>query len=122
MKKILLLLLLLSTKTFCQTSKNESKLNQAETEAFILKETKEGGKLDFFTPIKGKEYNGFQIKPGIYASNIEIALYKWGKTNYELGIEKLDDVLEIFVKYKGRELNGKEKSLIKMGFERELEK
>lgn len=122
MKKILLLLLLLSTKTFCQISQNESKLTQAETEAFILKETKEGGKLDFFTPIKGKEYNGSQIKPGLYASNIEVALYKWGKINYELGIKKLDDAFKIFAEYKGRELNGKEKSLIKMGFEKELEK
>jgi hypothetical protein len=122
MKKILLLLLLLSTKTFSQNSQNESKLNQDEAKAFILKETKEGGKFDFFTPIKGKEYNSSQIKPGIYASNIEVALYKWGKINYELGIEKLDDVFEIFAEYKGRELNEKEKSLIKMGFERELEK
>ena len=31
----------------------------------ILTETKEGGKLDFFTPIKGHEYDGVQSKARI---------------------------------------------------------
>lgn len=121
MKNILFVILLFSAKSFCQAN-NETKLDQSEIKSFILKETKEGGKLDFFTPIKGKEYNGSQIKPGVYASNIEVALYKWGKSNFELGIEKLEDAYKIFMEHKGSELNGKEKALIKMGFEKELEK
>jgi hypothetical protein len=122
MKKILLLLLFFfSLKNFSQTQNVEKKLSQSEIKTFILLETKKGGKLDFFTPIKDKEYNGSQIKHGIYASNIEVALYKWGKANYELGVENVDTAITIFAEFKARELNGKEKSLITMGFERKLD-
>jgi hypothetical protein len=35
-------------------------LTGKEAKAFILAETKEGGKLDFFTPIKAKSMIGFR--------------------------------------------------------------
>ena len=37
-----------------------------DLQASIVDETKEGGKYDFFSPIKGQEYDGIQIKPGVY--------------------------------------------------------
>ncbi len=122
MKKILLIaLVFFSINSFCQEQNTENKLSQSEIRSFILSETKQSGKLDFFTPIKGKEYNGSQIKPGVFASNIEVALYRWGKANYELRVENVETALMIFGEFKGREPNGKEKSLITMGFERKLE-
>ena len=101
---------------------NIKTLTQAEIKDFMLKESKEKGKLDFFTPIKGKEYDGVQIKPGIFSTNLGIALYKWGKASYELGVNKLEDAYAIFSEFKGRALNQKEKDYLKLGFERSLEK
>lgn len=96
-----MLLLLISTYGFSQNSKKE-KLSKAEIKTFILTETKEGGKLDFFTKIKGIEYNGSQFKPGLIMTNIEIALYSWGKANADLGVENIETALIIFEKFKGK--------------------
>ncbi|WJS96506.1 hypothetical protein NYQ10_08590 [Flavobacterium johnsoniae] len=118
-KNILLLLLLISTYSFSQNS-NQEKKSQAEIKTFILNETKEGGKLDFFTKIKGKEYNGSQVKPGLIMTNLEIALYSWGKANAELGIESVESALSIFKEFKAKDLNRIEKDLIPMGFRNDL--
>ena len=112
---ILFLFLILGSKTFSQSDLSK-KLSQEEIKSFILTETKEGGKLDFFTEIKGKEYNASQVKPGLFMTNIEIALYKWGKANFELGVKNVETALKIFEEFKGKELNIREKDLIPMGF------
>lgn len=96
--------------------------SQSELRTYILKESKEGGELDFFTPIKGHEYDGIQVKPGIYETKLGLALYRWGKANYDTGIESLDEVYSIYSEYKERPINEKEKTYIKMGYGRELEK
>jgi hypothetical protein len=97
-------------------------LSQDETNAVVLTESKEGGKLDFFTEIKGHEYDGIQVKPGIFSTKIGIALYKWGRANFELGVNTFEDALSNWSKLKGREPNQLEKEYIKMGFNKELEK
>jgi hypothetical protein len=97
-------------------------LSNAQLRTLILGETKEGGKLDFFTPIKGKEFESFQIKPNLIATNREIAFYKWGKAVFELGVNTLEDALSIFSEFKERKLNIVESSGIQSGFERSLEK
>ena len=34
-----------------------------------------------------------------------MALYKWGKANFELGVEKVEYALKIYEEYKGKDLN-----------------
>ncbi|HJP63969.1 MAG TPA: hypothetical protein VJ844_11020 [Mucilaginibacter sp.] len=97
-------------------------LSQDEIKAKILTESKEGGKMDFFTPIKGHEYNAVQIKPRLIATMIELALYKWGRTAYDLGVNKIEDALAIWAEFKGRPANSRESTMITQGFNRELEK
>ncbi len=92
-----------------------------QLENYIVEQTKEGGKLDFFTEIKGKEYNGVQIKPGIIATLEGIAFYKWGRANYDIGVNTFEDAIEIYSKIKGRELNIKEKTSIESGFNKKWE-
>jgi hypothetical protein len=118
-KNIVILLLLISTHSFSQNL-NKEKISQAEIKAFILAETKEGGKLDFFTKIKGIEYNGSQVKPGLIMTNIEMALYRWGKANSDLGVENTESALLIFEEFKGKELSRREKELIPMGYRNDL--
>ena len=95
-------------------------LSKQELHASILKETKPGGKLDFFTPIKGHEYDGIQIKPGLFDTRIDIALYYWGKAAKDLGVMSLDEAYAIFAEFKGRDLNVREKGCIKDGYEKRL--
>ena len=112
----------MSINGFCQINAQSEKLSQEEIKSFILTETKEGGKLDFFTPIIGKEYNGVQVKQGLFMTNIELALYKWGKANFEIGVENIATALQIFKEFRGRELSSREKDIIPMGYRNDLVK
>jgi len=96
--------------------------SKKELKNYILTETKEGGKLDFFTEIKGKEFDGVQIKPGVFTTKQSIALYKWGRACYDIGVNTIEDVYEIFAEFKQKELNQRDKEYIKMGFDKEWEK
>lgn len=88
----------------------------------VIKESKVGGKLDFFTEIKGHEMDGIQVKKGLFSTKQGIALYKWGRANFEIGVNTADDALEIWSDIKGRKASQKENDYIKMGFNKELEK
>jgi hypothetical protein len=93
-----------------------------ELKNFILTESKEGGKLDFFTEIKGKEYDGVQIKPGVFTTKVSIALYQWGRACFDIGVNTIEDVYAIYSEFKQKELNQREKEYIKLGFEKDWEK
>lgn len=97
-------------------------LTKDELKKLVVKESKENGKLDFFTEIKGHEMDGIQIKPGLFDTKIGIALYKWGRANFELGVNTVEDALEFWAEFKGRPANIREKEYIKLGFNKELEK
>lgn len=97
-------------------------LSKEELKSLVLKESKEGGKLDFFTEIKGHEYDGIQVKPGVISTKSGIALYKWGRANFELGVNTVEDALSNWSELKGRQANQREKEYIVMGFNKELEK
>ena len=97
-------------------------LTKDELKKIVVKESKENGKLDFFTEIKGHEMDGIQIKPGLFDTKIGIALYKWGRANFELGVNTVEDALEFWAEFKGRPANIREKEYIKLGFNKELEK
>jgi hypothetical protein len=96
--------------------------SKMELKNYILTETKEGGKLDFFTEIKGKEYDGVQIRPGVFTTKQGIALYKWGRACFDIGVNTIEDVYEIYFEFKQKELNQRDKDYIKMGFDKEWEK
>jgi len=97
-------------------------LSQEETKALILTESKEGGKLDFFTEIKGHEFDAVQVKPGVFSTKLSMALYGWGMANFELGTNTVADALEWWALHKGRPANQREVQYITMGFNKELEK
>jgi len=96
--------------------------SKKELEEYVLFETKEGGKLDFFTEIKGKEYDGVQIKQGVFTTKQSIALYKWGRACFTIGVNTVEDAYKIFSIFKGRPLNERETEYIKNGFYKEWEK
>lgn len=114
---------LINKEELDKTNPSEIKIpSQEELKKIILIETEEGGQLDYFTEIKGKENDGIQIKPGVFSTKLGVALYRWGRATFENGVNTLEDSYTIFAEFKGRELNRKEKDYIKLGFNKELEK
>jgi hypothetical protein len=97
-------------------------LSKEDLRKIVLTESKEGGKLDFFTEIKGHEYDAVQIKPGLIDTKLGIALYKWGRANFDLGVNNVDDALEFWAEFKGRPADQREYFYIIKGFNKELEK
>jgi len=97
-------------------------LSKDQLKKIVLKESKEGGNLDFFTEIKGHEYDGIQIKPGRITTKLGIALYKWGRANFDLGVNTVEDALAFWTEFKGRQANEREISYIRKGFNKEFEK
>lgn len=97
-------------------------LSKQELKKYVLAESRAGGKLDYFTEIKGKENNGVQVKQGVFTTYMGIALYKWGRACFDIGVNTVEDAYEIFAENKQRELNQREREYIKMGFNKELEK
>lgn len=101
-------------------SQDRTSNSKKELRDDIIEQTREGGKLDFFTPIKGHEYDGVEIKPKVYTTKRGVALMKWGSLTSEMGVETLEDAYSIFAEFKKREINGLEKEYIKLGFNKEL--
>lgn len=93
-----------------------------EIKTLIISETKEGGKLDFFTEIRGSENDGIQIKPGVLTTKQSVALYKWGRACFEIGVNTVEDAYEIFADFKGKPVSKRDQDYIKMGFYKEWEK
>ena len=112
---------LISKEQLAQSTSDMKLLSQEEIRQVVLNESKEGGRLDFFAKIKGEENNGVQIKPGVFATKYSVALYQWGRANFDLGVNTLEDAYSLFSTYKSREINEREKSYIKMGFGRAWE-
>ena len=83
-----------------------------EIKSFILAESKQGGKLDFFTEIKGKEYDGVQVKQGLFTTKQSVALYKWGRACFDIGVNTVDDAYDIFAQHQGKPLNTRDKEYI----------
>ncbi len=95
--------------------------SRKELKEYILSETAVGGEFDFFTIIKGKENDGAQIKPGVFTTNRSIALYKWGRSCFKLGVNTVEDAYEIFAEFSQKEVSNRDKEYIKMGFFKEWE-
>lgn len=103
-------------------SSSSKLLTKEELKNLVLTESKEGGKLDFFTGIKGHENDGIQVKPDVFDTKLGIALYKWGRANYEIGTNTIEDTFDFWSEYKDRKISEKERVYIKMGFNKELER
>jgi hypothetical protein len=84
----------------------------------ILRESANGGTLDYWTPIKGHEYDGHLISPGLFATNREIAVIKWAMSVIKLGIKNEAEVIAIFEELKKRKANEGELTCIKLGIKK----
>ena len=109
------------SKVFTKLSKSCKEYNDG-IKNLILNESKAGGRLDFFTPIKGHEMDAVQIKPKLFDTKLGVALYQWGKATQQLGIPSAEEALSVWAQLKERKQNERETAYITSGFNLEFEK
>lgn len=100
------------------TTQQPPKPTKADLHRQIIEESKPGGGLDFFTPIKGHESEEVEVKGGAMSTRLGVALYNWGKSNSSLGVKTAAEALEIWASFKGRAATASEKENISLGFRR----
>lgn len=124
MKKLFTaILIFFSANVLAQTNTKDTILKdptlKIEIRNKILTDSKDGGPLDFWTPIKGHEYDGelIQKDPNIIATKREIAVIKWAFVLTKNGIKK-KVIISIYEELKGRKIREDEIQLIDMGIKK----
>lgn len=95
--------------------------SKQEIEAYVLEQSAPGGDLDFFSPISKETNVAIEVKPGVFTTKSNLALYRWGSACFDLGVYTLEDVYKLYEKLKGSKLNQKELDYLKIGYRQELE-
>ncbi len=109
-----------SEKVMDQKTDNPNHFDR--NKAMILYQSVDNRPLDFFTKIRGKENVEIEIVSGVYETNINFALYKWGRANKDLGIESVETALMIWEELVHRNPTSQEIEMIRSGFNKAWEK
>lgn len=121
---ILCALLALSIDVFAQNNKlNDSSITLTkEVRAKLVRESKNNGKLDYWTPIKGHEFEGEKVEHDFYASKEDVAIIKWAYALTTSGLKNKADIISIFEELKGREIQPTELNYIDYGYKKAMDK
>ncbi len=65
--------------------------------------------------IKDIEFEAHSVS-GVIMTNRDIAIYKWGNANFDLGVNTIEDALACYEEFKGRKLYQLEIDVITLGF------
>lgn len=120
----LFVFLALSTNIFAQNSKLDAssfKLTD-EMRSKLIGASKNNGKLDYWTQIKGHEFEGERIEQDWYVSKGDAAVIKWAYDVTEAGVSNRTDIISLYEELKGRKINTNEVNYIDYGYRRALEK
>ena len=121
---ILCALLALSIDVFAQNNKlNDSSITLTkEVRAKLVRESKNNGKLDYWTPIKGHEFEGEKVEHDFYASKVDVAIIKWSYALTTSGLKNKADIISLFEELKGREIQPTELNYIDYGYKKAMDK
>ena len=121
---ILYAFLALSVNTFAQNSKlNDSSFKlTGEMRSKLISASKNNGKLDYWTRIKGHELEGEKIDDDFYASKEDAALTKWTYDLTIIGLKNKVDIISLFEELKGRKIGDNELTYIDYGYQKALKK
>ncbi|HTD42346.1 MAG TPA: hypothetical protein VK671_17065 [Mucilaginibacter sp.] len=116
--------LALSINVFAQNSKlNDTSVKlTGQVRNDIIKASKNNGKLDYWTPIKGHEFEGEKIEDDFYASKEDAALIKWTYNLMTSGFKNKADIISLYEELKGRKISNSELTYIDYGYRKALEK
>jgi hypothetical protein len=121
---ILTTLLLFSINTFAQNSKlkDTSVTLTPQVRSEIIKESKNNEKLDYWTPIKGHEFDGERIEHDFYVSKEDAALIKWTYQLTITGIKNKNDIISLYEQLKGHKASSSELNYIDYGYHKAIDK
>lgn len=121
---ILCALLALSVNAFAQNNKSNDTLITLtrQVRAEFIKESKNHGKLDYWTPIKGHEFEGERIEHDFYASKDDAAIIKWSYALASSGLKNKTDIISLYEELKGRPIYQTELNYIDYGYKKAIEK
>ena len=121
---ILCALLALSINTFAQSNKlNDSSITLTkEVRSELIRESKNNGKLDYWTPIKGHEFEGEKVEHDFYASKEDVAIIKWTYALTSSGLKNKADIISLFEELKGHEIQPTELNYIDYGYKKAMDK
>lgn len=121
---ILFAFLACSVNVFAQNSKlnDDSFKLTAEMRSKLLIASKNNGKLDYWTRIKGHEFEGEKIEQDFYASKEDAALLKWAYDLTTIGFRNKTDIISLYEELKKRKISTNELTYIDYGFHKALEK
>lgn len=120
----LFVLLAFSVNAFAQNSKlNDSSLKLTnEMRSKLISASKNNGKLDYWTRIKGHELEGEKIEHDFYASKEDAALIKWTYDLMNIGVKDKADIISLYEELKKRKISNDELTYIDYGYHKALEK
>jgi hypothetical protein len=58
----------------------------------------------------------------VFTTKQSVALYKWGRACFDIGVNTVEDAYGIFAEHQGKPVNAQDKEYIKAGFYKEWEK
>jgi hypothetical protein len=58
----------------------------------------------------------------VFTTKQSVALYKWGRDCFDIGVNTVEDAWDIFSEHQGKPVNARDKEYIKAGFYKEWEK
>lgn len=121
---ILSVLLVYSISAFAQNSKlNDTSIKlTGQMRSNLIKASKNNGKLDYWTRIKGHEFEGEMIEHDFYAAKEDAALIKWAYDLTIAGVKNKTDIISLYEELKGHKANNNELNYIDYAYHKALEK
>jgi hypothetical protein len=119
---ILFVFLTLSINVFAQNSKlNDSSFKLTnEVRSKLISASKNNGKLDYWSPIKGHELEGERIEPDYYVSKEYAAIIKWTYAVAIYGVRDKTAIISLYEDLKKRKINNDELIYIDYGYKKAL--
>ena len=114
--------LALSVNAFAQNSKlNDTSFKlTTETRSKLLTASKNNGKLDYWTQIKGHEFEGEKMEQDYYVSKEGAAVIKWAHAVTQMGLRDEASIISLYEDLKKRKITNDELTYIHYGHTRGL--
>ena len=93
--------------------------NYEDLKKFVIEESKNNGKFDFWTKIK-KDGKSSYNEGGTFFNPTEFSQYLWGISLSKVGIKTMDDVAQIYEELKGIKMTEQQKEIIEYGFKKQM--
>jgi hypothetical protein len=117
------LLTLFSINSFSQsTQQRDTSLKLTpEIKNHFLKESKDHGKFDYWSPIKGHEFEGEKVALDLFVTKEDAAIIKWSFELTTSGLKQETDIISLYEDLKKRKITKTELAFIDYGYNKALQ-